>query len=373
MRTKSSPQPIDKLSVFAHRSPLVKTRLKLKERHLTLGFLGGSITADSGFNWPDPVVAWFLATYPDVAITVENAAIGATGSDSACFRAQAEIIDRACDLTFVEYAVNDNGTPTALRNDTREGLLRKLLAAGQEVVLVYTFGQGMYDEMLAGKVPASVAEFETLAGHYGLSSVWMGLHALQEVRAGLMRWHEWLPDGLHPTHRGSLSYGQAVIEFLQKEFSRGASSRKAAKMPSLPAPLYSGNWQNTQILPLSQISAQGPWVLKRVHDSGHLDQVLETHAPGARLSLDFRGRGLVLLFDFGKKSAEFRYRVDGGEWKISERERPYWVGDRGWYASFVVSDQLAPGQHTFEMEVVHGNRPECNGTEFRLSLAGVLK
>jgi hypothetical protein len=373
MRTPSSPQPIDQLSVCVHRRPLVKTPHRLKEKHLTLGFLGGSITADSGFNWPDPVVAWLLATYPEVAITVENAAIGATGSDSGCLRAPAEIIDRACDLTFVEYAVNDYGTPTARRNVTREGLLRKLLAAGHEVVLVYTFSQDMYDDMMAGKSPASVAEFEALAEHYGLGSIWVGLHGLREVRAGIMRWHEWLPDGLHPTHRGSLSYGQAVIEFLQKEFSAGAASIKAANALSLPTPLYPGNWQNTEILPLSQISTQGPWLLKRVHDNSHLEQVLETHAPSARLSLEFQGRGLALLFDFGKKSAEFLYRVDGGEWKKTERERPSWVGDRGWYASFVISDQLPSAKHTFELEVVHGNRPECAGTEIRLSLAGVLK
>lgn len=374
MRSKALPQPIDKLSVFAHRRPLGRTRRSLQEKRLTLGFIAGSITADSGFNWPDPVTAWFLASYPDAAVTVENAAIGATGSDSGCLRADAEIIARGCDLTFVEYAVNDGEVQTARRNNTREGLIRKLLAAGQDVVLVYTFIQDMYDEMIDGRVPASIAEFEIIAEHYGLGSVWVGLHGLNEVRSGLMRWDEWLPDSLHPTHRGSWSYGQAVVAFLDKELSEGTSCDPTAPRAwTLPTSLWPSHWQETHILPLAKIATQGPWVLKRVHDFGHLEQVLETHSPGARLSFEFEGRGLALIFDYGKKSAEFTYRLDGGEWTKAVRERPSWAGDRGLFAPFVVSDQLGEGKHTFEMEVVHGNRPDCTGTACRLSLVGVIK
>ncbi|HEX2948401.1 MAG TPA: hypothetical protein VHV83_02335, partial [Armatimonadota bacterium] len=62
----------------------------------------------------------------------------------------------------------------------------------------------------AGQMPASIREFEELADHYGIPSVWMGLHAFNDVKAGRMRWEEWLPDGLHPQDRGSYSYAQSV-------------------------------------------------------------------------------------------------------------------------------------------------------------------
>lgn len=306
-------------------------------------------------------------------LTIENAAIGATGSDSGCLRADAEIIARDCDLTFVEYAVNDYTVETGRRNDAREGLIRKLLAAGQDVVLVYTFCQDMYDEMIAGKVPASIAEFEMIAKHYGLGSVWAGLYGLNEVRAGLMRWDEWLPDSLHPAHRGSWSYAQAATAFLRKELGECISlAPSAASAWPLPAPLRPSNWQETRILPLSEISTQGPWALKRVHDCGHLEQTLETHSPGAQLGFEFEGRGLVLIFNYGKKSAGFTYRLDGGEWTKALRERPAWAGDWGMFETFVISDQLGGGKHTFEMEVVHGNRPDCAATTCRLSLVAVI-
>ena len=47
-----------------------------------------------------------------------------------------------------------------------------------------------------------------------IGSVWMGLHALREVRRGLLTWEEWLPDGLHPENRGSLVYAHSVTAFL---------------------------------------------------------------------------------------------------------------------------------------------------------------
>lgn len=370
-RSKLPAQPIDHLQVVAHRRPLRRTRHALAGGRLNVGFLGGSITADWDQNWPSPVVAWLVEQFPEVVVAAENAAIGATGSDSGCVRADREIIARGCHLTFVEYAVNDFDKEPARRARSREGLLRKLLAAGGDVVLVHTFRQEMYADMLAGTVPASIAEFEDLARHYDIGSVWVGLHALNEVRAGRLRWDEWLPDALHPGSRGSLSYGQAVIGFLQEEF-RKEDPAPPAFDPVLPPPVSPANWQSASVLPLTSVRTQGPWVLKRVHGTNHVEQVWETHTPGARLWFEFDGRGLVLIFDYGRKSSEFAYRIDGGAWVPVVRERPAWCGDRGLVRALPIAETLPPGTHRFEMEITHGDRADCTGTECRLALISVL-
>src|SRR5262245_50823509 len=167
--------------MFIHqrRGRLWRTKSQFRSGALTVGFIGGSITdARPGWNWPEPVSAWLVEKFPGVRLRVENAGIGATGSDLAVWRAQPDLIDRGCDLVFVEFAVNDLGSPSEQRQRAREGLLRKLLAgANRDLVLVYTYSQPMYADMMEGRVPASIAEFEVLAEHYQLSSVWMGLHA----------------------------------------------------------------------------------------------------------------------------------------------------------------------------------------------------
>lgn len=363
------------MEIYRHRRGLARTIRAIENGSLTLGFIGGSITDSRGrTRWPEPVIAWFVKTFPGVRIAVENAAIGATGSDQAVFRAKRDLVDRKCDLVFVEYAVNDMGLPSETRFRTREGLLRKLLADGTtDVVLVYTFSQPMYDDMINNRVPDTIAEFEVLGKHYDLGSVWMGLHAMYEVMAGQMRWEEWLPDGLHPEHRGSLSYAQSVNTFLNQELVVNPPDPEALGEYMLPEPHNPNNWERTYNLTPDQVRLEGPWVIRRCTTIAWIDKTIETPAAGARLSFDFSGRGVSLTFDFGKTSADFRYRLDGGDWVDHRLDRPEWCPDEGWLRTVNIADDLELGSHTFELEVVHGDRPECRGTNLRLGLIGVVE
>lgn len=365
------------LEVIKHRAGLKRLKAAIEGGRAVIGFVGGSITdGRPRHNWPEPVSAWLVDRYPFARFVIENAAIGATGSDLAVLRAQRDLIDRGCDIVFIEFAVNDNDTPTDRRMRTREGLIRKLLeGGGRDLVFVYTFCHDMYEAMMDGRMPASIAEFEQLADYYGAGSVWVGLHALRQVRRGLMRWEEWLPDGLHPTSRGSYAYAEAVIRYLEDELERqpGDAAWDAARAKALAQPLHPDHWGNAELLLLEAIRTRGPWTIRRWLYHAWIDQVLETAAVGAGFELDFEGRGVALAFDFGKTSAEFRWRIDGGEWRAETRERPDWVGPDGWFRLSVLTESLPPGPHRLELEVIHGSRPDCTGTNFRLALAAAIR
>jgi hypothetical protein len=369
------------MDIFQHRGGLPRTLTAIKNGQLTLGFIGGSITdGRPEWNWPDPVCAWFTEHFPGLRIQVENAGIGATGSDLAVFRAGRDLIERGCDLVFVEFAVNDEGVEADRRMRSREGLLRKLLRGEEcDVVLTYTFSQPMYADMIADRQPASIADFEKLAAHYQLGSVWMGLHALREVQKGRLRWDEWLPDGLHPQARGSLSYAQAVTAFLERELIAQPGPAIIPTGEALPAPLNSANWENAQALPFADLQLTGPWTIRRSSKLVWMDQIAQTTAPGAQLQFEFEGRGLVLGFDFGKASAEFRYRLNGGEWQLSGFDRPDWMGADGWFRILVVADDLPGKRHIFELEVIHGNptgdysiAASYTSTNLKLALVGII-
>lgn len=361
--------------IWNYRSCLVRTKQRIKEGKLTIGFIGGSITdGRPRHNWPDPVAAWFVDRFQGVRIIVENAAIGATGSDLAVLRAQRDLLDRGCDLIFIDYAVNDEDLPTEERMPAREGLIRKLL--GSDLILVHTYSQKMYEEMAVGQVPASIAELEQLAEHYQLNSVWMGLYAFQEVCRGMMRWEEWLPDGLHPSYRGSYSYAQSVIVMLEQQLGAEAETYALPQLHNdytLPAPLDPNHWEAADLIPLSELQLEGPWVTKRWPYYEWFDQVLETFVIGAKLSFHFTGRGVVLAFDFGKTSAEFRYRLDGGPWIEEQRERPEWAGDEGWLRLSRLREGLPEGNHFLELEVIRSQDPACRGVNFRLGLVGIIR
>ncbi len=361
---------IDSLAICRPPVALPCLRAALARGRLTIGFLGGSITdSRPGHNWPETLVGWFNSTYPGVRLAVDNAAIGATGSELAAFRART-LLDQGCDLVFVEHAVNDNGLASDRRRRSREGVVRQLLGAGScDVMPVYTFCQEMYEEMLAGRLPASIAEFEELASHYGLGSVWMGLAALREVLAGRLSWPAWLPDGLHPQHVGSACYGRAVADYLARCLA--APAGPVPPRSTLPPPLHPRHWQQARVLPWDEVRWQGPWSLRRVPKFPWVERLLCTAAPGARLAFDFEGASLVLGFDFGTNSGEFRYRLDGGEWQVAQRDRPYWVGPDGWFRLFAAADELPAGQHRCELETLHPG-PAGKGCDCHLALIGVI-
>ncbi|MBW5444819.1 hypothetical protein GE107_01910 [Cohnella sp. CFH 77786] len=368
-----------KLEVYRHRAPLAHTFESIGLGGITVGFIGGSITdaRKCHGNWPETVVHGLAERYEGLRIRVENAAISATGSDLAVFRAERDLISRGCDLVFVEFAVNDEHEPAAKRMKTREGLIRKLLKDGKrDVVLVYAYSQQMYEDMAGGRLPPSIEEFERLAEHYGIGSAWAGLHAWEEVKRGRMRWEEWLPDGLHPDGRGSFSYGSCVMEFLAREELRanasGPDSFTVSVRRELPEPITPGHWEDAQLLSLDSVRCKGIWSLRRWPYAPWAEQVLYTSSIGSGLEFPFRGTALYLGFDFGKRSAEFRYRIDGGEWRESNRERPSWCGDRGWFVLNALAEELERGEHRCEVEVIHGNREGCEGTQFCLAWVGVL-
>lgn len=351
------------------RGRLDRTRAALAKGELRVGFLGGSITDQkTGRRWPEPFLAWLGDQYPGARIVVENAAIGATGSDLAAFRAGPTVLREGCDLVFVDYAVNDFGQPPARRGRSREGVLRQLLRSGCDVVLVHPFCPEMRADMEAGRVPASVAEFERLASHYGISSVWVGLQGLREVRRGALTWEEWLPDNLHPEERGSRCYADAVIAFLAPLLS-GDVSRAAVRV-RLPRPRDAACWEHTTIVPLDAAECAGPWTLRNWTTCPGLDRVLLARRAGASLRLSFRGRCLLVGFDFGCLSGEVRWRVDQGRWRETRRDRPEWAGDAGWLRPLLAADNLAPGRHVLELEA---RRAADGGVVTAIGFFGVIR
>jgi lysophospholipase L1-like esterase len=355
--------------VVRHRRALARTRRASRRGRLTVGVLGGSISAARpGTRWPEEVWRWWQGAFPQLRLRVVNAALGATGSDLGVWRA-AEVVGPAeCDLVFVEYAVNDADVPSTQSGRSREGVLRQLLATGADVVLVHTYAPSMEADLQAGRVPASVAEFEALAAHYGVSSVWVGLAAWRQVRRGALPWVDWLPDGLHPEARGSWVYARAVTDFLADALAPAASPRRPAGS-SLPARLDSACWERVSRAREQDMVGEGGWTWRHGEFSPGLTEVWHAMAPGARLRGRFHGRGLVLGFDFGHLAGEVRCRVDGGDWHRTERDCPAWCGDCGWVRLWLVADDLPPGEHHWELETLSAQR---GGRWTSLTLLGLI-
>lgn len=315
------------MEYIKHRSALRRTRDAVEKGELTVGMIGGSITdARVRHNWPEHITAWLADQKPELRLCVENAAIGATGSDLAVFRAERDLISRACDLVFVEFAVNDLTEQSEKRMRSREGLLRKLLAADMDVILIYTHAPEMLVDLQEERVPQSILEFEELAEYYEITSVWVGRYAWDLVRRGIARYDQWLPDGLHPQYYGSSLYAEPIIDLLRTELF---GTVKIPEKRTLKPARNNKNWQDASILPWNQVAWDGPWQLQASYNWPWVDYVLHTHADGAHMRFSFSGRGFALFYDFGLLAAAYDISVDCQPSVRVRFDYESWCGESG--------------------------------------------
>lgn len=347
------------------RGSLTRFKNAISNGKVKIGFAGGSITtATTRSNWPTYVRGWFVDRFRDVRLTVINAGIGATGSMCALSMAQKEFIDTHCDLVFVEFAVNDLGTNPEHRMRTREGLIRKLLAENIDVVLVYTFCQRMFKDADSGILPDTIADFEQLAEYYNIPSVYMANAAYDKVKRGMIPWNMWLPDGTHPQHLGSYIYAEKVIEYLEAElsFDNEAAIRYGS---NLPQPLNSKNWQYIEEIPFDSVKTVGAWSVEREIDIPWFGERLFTYGLHDSLSFTFNGRGLAIIFSYGKHSGLYEYSIDGGEWTRFS-ENGWWMPDENMTNPVKFADDLEDGAHTFALRVTLGDATDGTSSDCKI-------
>lgn len=357
------------MNVNKLRSGLSYTREAIKRGKLTIGYLGGSITdGREGYNWSQYFSNWISARFPDTQIIVENAAKGATGSNFAVMRVEKQIIEKECDLVFIEYAVNDSEMDPTYRFEAREGLIRKLLRYGKcDIILVYTYNKLMRDPLLNGEVPASVRDFEILAQHYNISSVWPGLKAFEGWRKGLYQYYEWLPDGLHPQIFGSNIYSNCVAEFFEMAYEETSEREE-----SIPEALYEHNWENLTLMNLEDLKIDGIGTLYRPYHTIPVGLSFQTRCIDTKISFDFYGTGCLVVHMVGKDSYSMAYRVDGGERVEKHDSKADWNGKLGHFSLKTVADKLNRGNHHVEIEPVFSNSPAGLGSVFELSFVAII-
>ena len=358
------------MNIVNHRKGLTRLKSAIASKDsLRIGYIGGSITEEPlKHNWPEYVSAWAKDTYPDKRIYAENIGIGGTGSELAVFRFDWELADKDCDIIFIEFAVNDYWMPTSLRERTREGLVRKILAkTNADIVFVYTYIQDLYDDMMAGVVPETIAEFERIAEHYGIGSVWMAKRAFDSMTRGMISFEEWLPDGLHPASTGSRLYASAVIDYLAEETASDANASDGIDRDT--PPLHPQNWENAKVLPFESLNAQGNWIIKSMYNRD-IRYALYTSSTTAALSFSCRCRTVVMCRLFGSRCCgAVKYRINGGEWQTDSREALEWMGAADWMYQINLADSEEEQDYFVE---IRGEKTDVGGSGLYITHIGII-
>jgi lysophospholipase L1-like esterase len=179
---------------------------------VTVGVIGGSITAGAGASLPerrygDRVAAWCRQIIPKATVRFVNAGIGATGSDYGALRAKRDLLSHHPDFVVVEYAVNDPNTQAAA--ETLEGLVRQVLHETNKpaVLLLFTMNQE----------GGNAQEWQAKVGrHYGLPMVSFRDALWPEIKEGRMKWSDIEADVVHPNDRSHDYCARFVARLLDR-------------------------------------------------------------------------------------------------------------------------------------------------------------
>lgn len=342
---------------------------------LKIGYFGGSITAQPG--WRVKTLAHFQKTYPQAKLSEINAAIGGTGSDLGVCRLKQDMLDQKPDLLFVEFAVNDGGAQPEQIIRCMEGIVRQTWRALPEcdICFVYTITEALVPAMLDGKFQRSASAMESVADHYGIPTIHMGMEVAKLAKSGKLAWKAKLPktdeekkalgdkfvfapDSVHPhVETGHELYLAAIVRSLKPIAE--ASGKSAAH--ALIAALNPKNYENAKIVPISatKLSSGITALDVKTDDFGkrwaaRLPDLHTGSKPGQTISFKFKGTRCAIYDIVGPDCGQVIVTLDDQPAKIVPRFDAYCTYHR--LASLMIGDYLPDTVHSVKIEI-HPDQP----------------
>lgn len=206
--------------------------------HLTVGFVGGSITMGSVSSVPESCYAylvfdWWKKTFPKAKFTYRNAGIGGTNSQFAVARVHTDVLQYNPDFVITEFSVNDEDTNHFL--ETFEGLIRNLYDYKTKPAVLIV-NNVCYDD---GK--NAQAQHNKVGEAYQIPCISMQSSIYPLVQAGMIPRKEITPDDLHPNDTGHELVARNIIHFLEKVY---ASTTEDMEL-TMPAPISRNQYEHS--------------------------------------------------------------------------------------------------------------------------------
>lgn len=343
---------------------------------LRVGYFGGSITAQPG--WRVKTLAHFQKTWPQAKISEINAAIGGTGSDLGVCRLQQDMLAQKPDLLFVEFAVNDGGAQPEQIIRCMEGIVRQAWRALPEcdICFVYTLTESLAPALMDGQFQRSASAMESVADHYGIPTIHMGLEVAKLAKEGKLLWKAKLPkteeekktvgdkfvfapDSVHPhVETGHELYLQAIVRSLQPITT--ASGKPAAH--TLVAALNANNYEKANLAPITaaHLSSGITALDTKTDDFGKrwASRLPNLHAgskPGETITFKFKGTRCALYDIVGPDCGQVIVTLDDKPAKIVPRFDAYCTYHR--LSTLTLGDGLPDTLHTVKIEI-HPDQPD---------------
>jgi acyl-CoA thioesterase-1 len=361
-------------STLAGENTLSRTAARLhKDRQLTIGYLGGSLTSGSGASdsektsWRAKTTQWFRDKFPEAKIEAVNAAIGGTGSDLGAYRVGMDLLEKNPDLVFVEFAVNDDRMAQGNRDSvipTMEGIVRQIWRVNPkaDIVFVFTTMERWESYHREGQPPPSVEAHRRVAAHYGIPTVDIGAAVWEAIAEGRHTWEEIMPDKVHPRDVGYEIYSARMREFLAAQDWTATS----ADSVTLPEKLHAGALENARFVDFRAADGPGWKVQKRA--VAFRPDCLASNTPGDELTFAFKGDAIGLFWLSADDAGDIEWSVDGAPFQRTSSWSPH-GGEkgRGFPRMLKNPGSLKNGDHVLKLRVAAEKNEKATGHWIRIA------
>ena len=332
-----------------------------------IAYLGGSITAANG--WRGKTLAWFRKQYPKAKVDEIHAAIGGTGSGLGVYRLDHDVLRHNPDLVFVEFAVNDGGTPPESIHRSMEGIVRQIWRKNPAtgICYVYTLASNMVKDLQNGKFPRSASAMEDIADHYGIPSIHMGMEVVERITAGKLiftsktaksgKQTAFARDSCHPHDAGHKIYAEVVARSMLKIKREGTPGAH-----SIPPPFAANNWEAAKTVPLDKAMLKGKWkeldpkkhpIAKRF--SARMPALWNADTPESSLRFKFKGTAVGFYDLLGPDCGQLIITIDGKPASTRARIDHYCTYHR--ISQLMVARDLKNDIHEVHIKV-HPDQPD---------------
>lgn len=283
------------------------------KKHLTVAFLGGSITNMQG--WRNKVDTFLREAYPATQFRFINAGIPSLGSLPHAFRLQRDVLDSGqIDLLFLEAAVNDhvNGTDSLTQVLTLEGIIRHALKVNpaMDIVLMAFADPDKTKDYDNNRIPVEIANHQMIARHYNLPFINLAKEVHDQMQNGEFSWEKDFKD-LHPSPFGQQLYFNSIMQLLITCFTDAAAEagHYYVQKKAMPKPLNKQVLENGRYYSIDHARPGEGWELNpdwTPTDGLHTRPgfvhrpMLVATSPGATLTLPFEGNAIGIAIVSGK-------------------------------------------------------------------------
>lgn len=310
----------------------------LRGDSVKVAYLGGSITAQKG--WRVYSLEWFKQRFSKAKFSEINAAIGGTGSDFGVFRLNDHVLKYSPDLVFVEFAVNDDGSPTEKIIRSMEGIVWQIWRhnPSTDICFIYTIKNTYLETERNGQLPESAIIMEKIADKYQIPTVNFGFEVANLVSKNQLIFKGqsnelngvkvFSPDGVHPyIETGHVIYQDVLKRSFESMFVENSGH---TKKHILHKPLIADYLVNAKMIDLSNTNLSKNWKIFQIKDdplfSGfekYLNKIGKASQSGETLTIRFKGRSIGACDIMGPDAGKVIVEVDGVIKDTISRFDPY--------------------------------------------------